>query len=165
MEPTDKILESSSLIRFPDCDPFGHLNNSRYIDYFINAREDQLLQNYGLDVYHAANDKGLSWVVAQNQIVYLKPALLMEKVVIQSQLIDYGQRFVTAEMRMYNQNKSTLKSLLWVKFVHFNIRNQKSEIHSEEFMDLFEKVVAPLEEKTFEERIAVLRKQSAATLG
>ena len=26
-----KILESKALIRFEDCDPFGHLNNGRYI--------------------------------------------------------------------------------------------------------------------------------------
>ena len=29
-------------IRFNDGDLFGHLNNSRYLDYFINAREDHL---------------------------------------------------------------------------------------------------------------------------
>jgi acyl-CoA thioester hydrolase len=34
----EKVPESEALIRFPDCDPFNHLNNSRYIDYFINAR-------------------------------------------------------------------------------------------------------------------------------
>ena len=29
-------------VRFQDCDPFGHLNNARYIDYFLNARQDQI---------------------------------------------------------------------------------------------------------------------------
>jgi acyl-CoA thioester hydrolase len=28
-----KELESTAVIRFQDCDPFGHLNNARYIDY------------------------------------------------------------------------------------------------------------------------------------
>ena len=46
-----KELESSALIRFQDCDPFQHLNNSRYIDYFMNAREDQLNQFYDFRIF------------------------------------------------------------------------------------------------------------------
>ena len=32
MKPLER--ESEVVIRFPDCDPFRHLNNSRYVDYF-----------------------------------------------------------------------------------------------------------------------------------
>lgn len=41
------------VIRFQDCDPFGHLNNARYIDYFINERENHLLQYYNFDTYYS----------------------------------------------------------------------------------------------------------------
>ena len=27
-----RIPESTAIVRFPDCDPFNHLNNSKYID-------------------------------------------------------------------------------------------------------------------------------------
>jgi acyl-CoA thioester hydrolase len=54
----EKILESQMLVRFSDCDPFNHLNNSRYIDYIINAREDQLLKYYEFDIYKMAKDLG-----------------------------------------------------------------------------------------------------------
>ena len=47
---TPQLLESSHLIRFPDCDPFNHLNNARYLDYFINAREDQVWDAYGINI-------------------------------------------------------------------------------------------------------------------
>ena len=49
MNTLSKILESKVKIRFQDCDPFNHLNNAAYINYFINAREDQILENYHLD--------------------------------------------------------------------------------------------------------------------
>ena len=51
MQATSKFWESKVLIRFSDCDPFNHLNNARYIDYFINAREDQLLANINFNIY------------------------------------------------------------------------------------------------------------------
>lgn len=158
----NKILESQAIIRFPDCDPFGHLNNSRYIDYFINAREDQLRDNYGLDIYE---NREVSWVVAQQQIAYLKPANLMEKVTIQTQTMAFGPRFVEVEMRMYNENKSILKALLWAKFVHFDIRARKSAVHSDEFMAFFKKIVEPVKEEKFEERVESIRMKQHSIAG
>jgi acyl-CoA thioesterase FadM len=37
-------------VRFSDCDPMGHLNNARYIDYMLNAREDHLKQAYQINL-------------------------------------------------------------------------------------------------------------------
>ena len=48
---TAQILSSTAVIRFQDCDPYAHLNNGRYLDYFMNAREDQLLKMYGFNIY------------------------------------------------------------------------------------------------------------------
>jgi acyl-CoA thioester hydrolase len=44
MPELKKTLQSKMKIRFHDCDPFHHLNNSRYIDYIVTARGDQLLK-------------------------------------------------------------------------------------------------------------------------
>ena len=53
-----KELESEVVARFQDCDPFGHLNNARYMDYLINAREDQLIHFYQINIYqHAEQTK------------------------------------------------------------------------------------------------------------
>ena len=49
------------MTRFSDCDPFGHLNNARYIDYFINAREDHLrrIARPGVDLRRAPLKKAI----------------------------------------------------------------------------------------------------------
>ena len=156
---TSKIWESKSLVRFPDCDPFNHLNNARYIDYFINAREDHIMANMGLNIYQFAAEKGLGWVVGKNQIVYLKPAFLMETVVIDSTLLRLGEKEVLVEMKMWNEKKDKLKSVLWSQFVHINMKTQKPETHSKELMDLFASFENPLPVPfSFEERIEQLRK-------
>jgi acyl-CoA thioester hydrolase len=51
MKELANILRSTKKIRFQDCDPFNHLNNGRYVDYYINSREDQLLENYNIDLF------------------------------------------------------------------------------------------------------------------
>lgn len=152
MNQLPKVLTTKTKIRFQDCDPFNHLNNGSYLDYFMNHREDALIENYNLDIYKIAKKQGKSWVSSSNQIAYLKPALLMETVIMESQLINYTNSELFVEMRMYNEDKSHLKAIIWCGFVHFNLLKQKREIHSDEFMSLFKSVNNALESKTFEER-------------
>ena len=137
LDTIQKTWETKSLIRFPDCDPFNHLNNSRYLDYFINAREDHLMKFHHFNIYELAREKGISWVVSKNQIAYLKPAMLMETVVIQTTLIRMDDREIQVEMSMLNTDKSVLKAFLWSNFVHFNLRTQRRETHSAQLMEAF----------------------------
>ncbi len=158
MSEPSKIWESKMLIRFPDCDPFNHLNNARYIDYFINAREDQIMTNLNFNIYHFAAQQGMSWVVSKNQIVYLKPAFLMETVVIDSTLLQLGEKDVFVEMKMWNERKDKLKAVLWSNFVHINMKTQKPERHSEELIKMFTPFENPLPKPvSFDERIEQLR--------
>lgn len=151
-----KLLESEAIIRFQDCDPFNHLNNGRYMDYFMNAREDQVKQHYGLDIYDMAFSTGIGWVVGKSQIAYFRPAKLMERVVIQTQLIHFGERDISVEMRMLSEDKKTLKAFCWVNFVHFKMATGKSELHSEELLGLFGLVHEPIEANSFDERFGAL---------
>lgn len=154
-----KILESKTKIRFQDCDPFNHLNNGAYFNYLINAREDQLMANYNLDIYKHGKEKGKSWVVASHQIAYLKPATLMETVCIDSQLIKYGSKNLLVEIRMWNETKTELKAILWSSFVYFNLLKLSSEKHSDDLLVLFENVVLPVDQFNFEERVQSFRFQ------
>lgn len=158
MKQYEKILASKMKIRFHDCDPFNHLNNSRYIDYIVTARGDQLIDNYDLDIYKLAAEKGIGWVSAQTQISYLVPALLMEEVTIQTSLLAYSEKSLLLEGLMLNNDKTIIKAVMWTKLVHFHFRSQQSHSHSQDLMQLFEQIVNPLHEETgFEARIKNLR--------
>jgi len=148
----EKILKTKRKVRFQDCDPFNHLNNSKYLEYFINVREDQIAENYDLDIFEYMKTTGLSWVVASNQISYLKPAFTMETVLIESQLIQYTDNLLLVEMKMWNENETELKAILWIKFIQYNIQTKKATSHSEDLMKLFESVVLPVDQSVFENR-------------
>jgi thioesterase-3 len=148
----EKVLKTKSKIRFQDCDPFNHLNNSKYLEYFINAREDQIAEHYDLDIFQYLQTTGLSWVVASNQINYIKPAFTMETIVIESQLIQFSNNSLLVEMKMWNNDETELKAILWIKFIQFNVQTKKVSNHSDDLMKLFESVVVPIEESIFENR-------------
>ena len=154
-DTTPTILSSTSIIRFQDCDPYAHLNNGRYLDYFMNAREDQLWKTYDFNIYEYSRKTGLGWVVTQNQIAYIRPALLMEEVIMESQLLEAKPKFAKVEMRMYDAERR-LKSLLWVQFIHVDIRQAKSVPLSEDLQRFFETLCLPIVETDFNERLKVL---------
>jgi len=161
MTELTKILESKVKIRFTDCDPFNHLNNSRYIDYIVTERSEQLLDNYGLDIYQLAKEKGIGWVTGQTQISYLFPAFPNEVVVIETQLIGYSEKSLVFEGMMWNHDKTQLKAVMWAKLVHFHPQTQKSHSHSKELMQLFGQVINPLPmESDFETRIKNVKRIS-----
>lgn len=148
----EKVLKTKRKIRFQDCDPFNHLNNSKYLEYFINTREDQIAEHYNLDIFKLMKTTALSWVVASNQISYLRPASTMETVVIESQLIQYTDNVLLVEMKMWNEDETELKALLWIKFIHYSLQAKKVANHSNELMQLFQAVVVPVEQTVFENR-------------
>ncbi len=156
-----KLVSSTTKIRFQDCDPFNHLNNGSYINYFINHREDQLIKHYNIDIYDMAKSIGISWVTGSNQIAYLRPAFLMETVIIESQLIAYDDSELKVEMRMYDENRTQLKAVLWSVFVHFNLIKQKRALHRASEMELFKAIHNPIHTDIFEERIQNMKLQKA----
>jgi len=93
----NKAPVTEVMIRFQDCDPMGHLNNARYIDYFINAREDHLADYYDLDIVDRHRRFNTSWVVAKTQIVYLHPVVFREKVMILTRLKRFSKTSLLME--------------------------------------------------------------------
>ena len=133
-------LSSYYIVRFNDCDPLGHLNNSKYIDYLLNAREDHLRDFHQMELgdFHK---QGFGWVVSNHEIQYIRPALYNEKVCIQSDLIEAGESHLLVEMRMYDESGNTLKAILWTKFTCAILKTGRKETHPESFMNIANNLV------------------------
>jgi YbgC/YbaW family acyl-CoA thioester hydrolase len=157
----EKEVESQTLVRFPDCDPFNHLNNSKYIDYIINAREDQLLKYYDIDIHKMVKETGLTWVVAQNNISYIVPAEIMETVTIQTRLLSYNEKTLLLEALMWDKEKTIIKAVMWSKQAHYNLQTKRSHQHSDEFMEFFKSIHYPLPDNlSFDDRVKSLKQQN-----
>ncbi|MCC6298176.1 MAG: acyl-CoA thioesterase [Anaerolineales bacterium] len=136
-----KEPESEVVARFQDCDPFGHLNNARYLDYFINAREDHLIHYYDLNIYEHAEQAKAAWVVSKTHIAYLRPVLVMEKVRIRTRVMHYSENSIVVEALMLDSAGTRLKSMLWVEFAYVSLESGRPMKHTPELMDLLQKVL------------------------
>ena len=130
-----KYPKSSMVVCFQDCDPFGHLDNARHLNYFINTREDHLAKYYGLDIYKRQQQTHKNWVIASHRIAYLSPVMFREEVLIQTCLITYTENSLWMEGTMLSKDESHLKAILWIQFRYFSFKTGKATDHSPELMD------------------------------
>ena len=157
-----KELTGKARIRFQDCDPLNHLNNGRYIDYFILAREDQVRDAYGLDIHVHMRETGKGWVITSNQVAYLYPAAVNEIVTIKTRLVGFSNNELHVEMTMWDEAETRLKSIAWAKMKYIDLRAVKATDHSDELMELFGSVATPADEKFFEQRCGAIIQQLKA---
>ncbi|PWJ60524.1 acyl-CoA thioester hydrolase [Dyadobacter jejuensis] len=154
--------ESRMIIRFQDCDPLMHLNNSKYFDYFFNAREDQVSKLYGFSYEAMFRELRTSWVVYQHQIAYVRPAKISEWVRITSRVIHYNEDTMVTEYFMTNDQKTELKTVLWSTSKHVSIENGRRVPHPQPIMEYLQATCVPgihFEEIDFNQRIHAIKQE------
>lgn len=154
----EKEISTFVKVRFSDCDPIGHLNNVKYLEYMLNAREDHVEHGYGFTYEEYTRKTGCTWITVQNEIAYLKEVRYNAKVQISSKTIEIGDRLSQVEILMKSEDGETIHCVLWLTVIYFNMKTRLSESHPEETKDLFRKFLVNLEEKDFQSRVSNLRK-------
>ncbi len=164
-EDLNKEPVTDVVIRFQDCDPFGHLNNARYIDYFINVREDHLAAHYNLDIYERQKQLNTNWVVSKTKIAYISPVFFRETVSIQTRLINYNADSLLMEGVMLDKNHKYLKSVIWIEFRHFDLTKGQLVKHSEELMERFENMLKRgVNNESFDERVKEINRMQKSKI-
>lgn len=156
----EKEVSTIVKVRFNDCDPIGHLNNTKYIDYMLNAREDHVEAHYGFTYEEYTKKTGCTWITIQNEIAYLKEVRYNAKVKISSKTISISDRISKVELLMMNEQGSQVHAVLWMTIIYFNMKTRRSEVHPPETRDLFQSFLVELEQTDFAGRVQHLRNQN-----
>ncbi|MGI4870600.1 MAG: acyl-CoA thioesterase [Janthinobacterium lividum] len=154
--------ETQQRIYFQDCDMLGHLNNARYLDYFLNAREDQVAAHYDLNMGQLAREQQAAWVITKHQLSYLKPARQGATVRILTQLIHFDNSNLVLEMQMRNAEGTHLLALLWSEMAFVKLPAGTRLDHADTLMDMLEALDVPgidYDPDGFDERVKTVRQE------
>ncbi|WP_046243677.1 acyl-CoA thioesterase [Hymenobacter terrenus] len=154
--------ETTHRIHFQDCDMLGHLNNARYLDYFLNAREDHTSEHYALNLGELAREQNAAWVITKHHISYLKPARQGVQVRILSQLIHFDNSNLVLEMQMRDEAGTRLLALLWSEMTYITTPTGTRTDHANAMMELLDKLDVEdvsYDPDGFDERVKEVRKQ------
>lgn len=155
-----KEISTVVKVRFSDCDPIGHLNNVKYLEYMLNAREDHVEQFYGFTYEEYTRKTGCTWIAIQNEIAYLQEVRYNSRVVISSKTIEIQDRISKVEILMKSEDGNKIFAVLWITVIYFNMKTRKSEVQPPETIQLFNKYLVSLEQKDFQSRVEFLRHQN-----
>ncbi|HID01672.1 MAG TPA: acyl-CoA thioesterase [Desulfobacterales bacterium] len=84
------IFETEVTVRPDDIDMNNHVHYSRYLDYILMARYDQMKKDYKVTMEEFV-ERGFSWVAAELNIKYRRPILLQDgSVKVRTQLEEFN---------------------------------------------------------------------------
>ena len=154
--------ETTHHIYFQDCDMLGHLNNARYLDYFLNAREDHTTTHYALNMGELAREQNAAWVITKHHLSYLKPARQGAQVRICSQLIHFDNSNLVLEMQMRSADGLRLLALLWSEMAYVSMPAGTRTDHANVMMDLLDELDVEdvnYDPDGFDDRVKEVRQQ------
>ncbi len=78
-------FESEIKIRPDDIDLNNHVNNTKYLDFVLAARYEQMLKDYKMSMedFHRLN---FNWVVSVTHIEYKRSLKLDDKIIVRTQV-------------------------------------------------------------------------------
>lgn len=76
-------FETELAVRPDDIDLYQHVHSSRYLDYVLAARFDQMDRCYGVPM-RAFAERGLGWFMASNTIHYKRPLGWGDRMVVRT---------------------------------------------------------------------------------
>jgi len=78
-------------------------------------------------------------------------------------ILEWNTNDILVEMQMWNEKKSILKSLLWTKFTHYDLINQKRIKHNNFLNEKFSKYENPLMKRvSFEQKVMDIKRKNKA---
>ena len=88
------IFETEIVVRPDDIDMNNHVHNSRYLDYLLMARYDQMKKNYKVPMEEFV-ERGYTWVASDTNIHFKREIKLTDRVVVKTQVNSFEGAQVT----------------------------------------------------------------------
>ncbi len=79
------IFETEIYIRPDDIDMNNHVHNTKYLDYVLAARYDQMIKDYRMPM-NEFHELDYNWVVSTTHIDYKRALKLDDKIVVRTQI-------------------------------------------------------------------------------
>ncbi len=114
-------FETELAVRPDDIDMNRHVHNSKYLDYVLAARYDQMERCYGMSM-EAFLERGFSWVVKAAYIEHKRPLQIGDTVTVRTRVEEVHTRGVKVGFEIVKLHDSKLSARGWLDYVmvHFD---------------------------------------------
>lgn len=118
-------FETEITIRPDDIDMNNHVHNTKYLDYVLAARYDQMQKDYKMSMSEFHNS-GYNWVISTTHIDYKRALTLNDKIVVVcTQLDSVNGAQCTVKFKILKKENHKLAAEGYLIYTMIDLKNGK----------------------------------------
>ncbi len=99
-------FQSEIIVRPDDIDMNNHVHFSKYLDYLLAARFDQMKKDYKMSMEEFL-ERDMTWFARSITINFKRPLTLGDTAIVKTQITDYGAASVFVKYAIYKKGAET----------------------------------------------------------
>jgi acyl-CoA thioester hydrolase/thioesterase-3 len=119
-------FETAMQVRPDDIDLFRHVHSSRYLDYLLAARFDQMERCYGVAMQEFLK-LGFGWVVKTSHFEYKRPLEMAERFIVRTWVEDIRNPDVEVRFEILKAETTRPACLGWCHFTMIALETGRPE--------------------------------------
>ncbi len=125
-KPHYSTFETELTVRPDDIDMNNHVHNSKYLDYVLAARYDQMKRCYkmSMDEFLAL---GLTWVVKTCFIEFKRPLVLGDTIIVRTGIREVGEAGAAVKFEIIRKDKGKLAADGYFEYAMVNVQTGRAE--------------------------------------
>ncbi|WP_316767286.1 acyl-CoA thioesterase [Pedobacter frigiditerrae] len=130
------IFETELNVRPDDIDMFNHVHNSKYLDYVLAARYEQMDKFYGMS-WQSFTEQGFGWVVAKVIINFKRPLKLGDQMLVRTGILEMNEKGSNVQFEIINKATGKVSSDGIFEYVMIDLTTQRSCKVTEEMIKAY----------------------------
>jgi len=124
--PLKSKFETELQVRPDDLDMNAHVHNSKYFDYVLAARYDQMERCYKMPMQEFISN-GFGWVVKTAHIEYKRALGMGERFVVRTWIDEIYKDGVKVQFQIERKDNRKISCDGWFHFVMINLKTNRAE--------------------------------------
>jgi acyl-CoA thioester hydrolase/thioesterase-3 len=108
-------------VRPDDIDMFGHVHSSRYMDYVLAARFEQMERCYRMSMKEFL-ENDLGWYLTATELRFLRPLKMGDFMDVHTRIAETGGASIKVEFRILNVPNAKVSCEGWAEYVLVDVK-------------------------------------------
>lgn len=127
MQLNTNVYETEMQVRPDDIDMFQHVHSSRYIDYVLAARYDQMEKCYKMPMKEFL-ENNFGWVINSTTINYKRPLKLGDSFIVRTNLEEMGKTGCIVKFSIIIQSTGKVSCDGIFYYTMINLKTERAEV-------------------------------------
>lgn len=134
--PEYSQFQSRIEVRPDDIDMNQHVHNSKYFDYVLAARYDQMERCYGMSM-EAFLDRGYSWVVRASYMEHKRPLRIEDAAIVKTKIEEVKSRGVKVAFEIHKESDQKLVAKGWLDYTMVDLKSGRPQAIPEDILKTY----------------------------